>query len=101
MAKYKLIKNGVEDTETGTCIPDKAGNRDWKKYQEWLAEGNVPDLADPPPAPPTDEEIYNQTMQNNKLIKAMALTLNEAGAFSTAGEVLSILELKILIKDKM
>jgi hypothetical protein len=46
MAKYKLIENGVFDTETGANIPDDAGNRHWVEYQEWLAEPNTPDPAD-------------------------------------------------------
>lgn len=43
MAKYKLNPNGVTDTETGACIPEASDNRHWVEYQEWLAEGNVPD----------------------------------------------------------
>lgn len=44
MAKYKLIENGVQDTETGAFIPNAPGNRHWAEYQEWLLEpGNTPD----------------------------------------------------------
>lgn len=43
MAKYKLLPNGVIDTETGACIPNAPGNRDWQDYLEWVADGNTAD----------------------------------------------------------
>lgn len=43
MAKYKLTENGVFDTERKLSIPNAPGNRHWREYQEWLAEGNTPD----------------------------------------------------------
>ena len=48
---YKLLKFGVRRIADGACIPDAAGNSDWQRYQKWLAEGNVPQPADPEPAP--------------------------------------------------
>lgn len=56
MAKYKLNGNGVNDTETGACIPPDEGNRHWREYQEWLAEGNSPDPEDVP-APPSKKDL--------------------------------------------
>lgn len=41
--KYKLLENGVLDTETGAIIPPVEANRHWQKYQRWLAEGNEPE----------------------------------------------------------
>lgn len=43
MAKYKTINDGVKDTETGACIPCASGNRHWREYLAWVAEGNTPD----------------------------------------------------------
>ena len=30
----------------GQRIPNAAGNRDWQEYQDWLSDGNTPDLAE-------------------------------------------------------
>lgn len=46
MRKYKLTKEGVQDTETGAFIPDDPDNRDWRQYQAWLKEGNKPEPMD-------------------------------------------------------
>ena len=43
MAKYKLTNEGVQNVEMGAFIPANPANRDWRKYQAWLAEGNTPD----------------------------------------------------------
>ena len=42
---YKLSENGVTLTrEDGSVlsIPNAEGNRHWREYQEWVAEGNTP-----------------------------------------------------------
>lgn len=43
MAKYKLTKDGAQNTETTAFIPDDPGNNDWREYQKWLKDGGVPD----------------------------------------------------------
>jgi len=42
MSKYKLTEGGVQDTETGACIPFADGNRHYQEYLEWLAKDNTP-----------------------------------------------------------
>ena len=49
---YKLQRSGeVVCLANGATIPANPKNRDWQKYQRWLAEGNRPEPADPPPTP--------------------------------------------------
>jgi len=38
----------------GACIPQAPGNRDYREYLEWLAEGNTPLPAPEPPPPGPD-----------------------------------------------
>jgi len=41
---YKLQSTGsVTRLSDGAGIPPDIGNRDWRKYQSWLAEGNIPE----------------------------------------------------------
>jgi len=44
---YRLTKdpNVVQRTSDNACIPADPLNRDWQEYQQWLAEGNVPEAA--------------------------------------------------------
>ena len=54
---YKLIHNSdtVIRLADNAFIPADNGNRDYREYQEWLAAGNTPELADlPPPVNPLD-----------------------------------------------
>jgi hypothetical protein len=52
---YKLYNmQGVQTTGVSrhdddgsiSYIPNDEGNRDWKAYQDWLAEGNTPEAAE-------------------------------------------------------
>ena len=50
MAEYQLTtENTVIRTVDGAIIPNDPANRDWVEYQEWLADGGVPDPYVPPP----------------------------------------------------
>ena len=46
MVRYKLIENGVLNQDTGASIPFDEANRHYKKYLDWLEEGNIPEPAD-------------------------------------------------------
>ena len=41
MSDYTLNESGVTRSD-GASVPDDDRNRDWRAYQEWLAEGNTP-----------------------------------------------------------
>ena len=38
---YTIIEGGVKRSD-GACIPNNPNNKDWRKYQKWLAAGNTP-----------------------------------------------------------
>lgn len=53
MTTYKLSAHTTSvQRDDGAFIPNDPGNTDWQAYQAWLAAGNTPVAADPPPAPP-------------------------------------------------
>jgi hypothetical protein len=68
MAEYKLVLDeggevaGVKWTRPRDgvvlSVPNSDDNRHWRKYQEWLAEGNTPDPAFTP------EELSDMAIQN-------------------------------------
>ena len=63
MIKYKLTKQGVQNKETGVFIPECKGNRDWRKYQAWLSEGNKPLPMDEPQAVDENEAKIQAKMR--------------------------------------
>ena len=87
---YKHVKEGkvyFTNRPNGSTIYVSEDN------QEFMDSLNPPEL--------TTAMIYDQTIQNNKLIKALAMSLNSAGAFSIDGDVLSNSDLKALIVSNM
>jgi len=55
MYKLNRFGNAVTDTITGECLAV-----DSEKYKTWLAQGNVPDPADPPTPTEQRAAIQNQ-----------------------------------------
>jgi hypothetical protein len=55
MADYKLTSTDyVIRALDQSWIPNDPGNAARQEYDRWLADGGVPDPADPPPPPPRD-----------------------------------------------
>jgi len=67
---YKLKEGGVVRMYDEAHIPADPGNRDWREYQAWLAAGNVPLPADPPP-PPSQDELDTEAARQYAKLKAL------------------------------
>jgi len=90
----------VETDEGAYSVPKDEGNRHYGLVQEWLAIPGNDLLPEPPePDPPTIDEVYDQTIQNQKVLKALALCLND-GSF-VPGSNHTGAQLKAIVKAKM
>jgi hypothetical protein len=113
---YKLGKNGyvirlpyminvmedgelVQREESEAHIPPDPANSDRQFYDRWLASGRTPLPADPDPPEPTVDEIYDQLLQNQRLLKAVVLAINDGSL--TVGGNRTPTQLKAIIKAKM
>ena len=81
MGDYTLSESGVTRASDRASIPDDDRNRDWRAYQEWLAEGNV---ADPIPTPVINpavaERKASEKSARDKIATTSDLTADEESA---------------------
>ena len=79
MARYRLNKRkGVHDTVEDVSIPEDIKNRYWRKYQEWLSQGGVPDPYVAPVATPIPDSAQVDMVfagPQGRLLKKMFLKL--------------------------
>ena len=68
MAEYQLANGGVVRTSDGAMIPAAAGNRDWRRYQEWLNAGGVPDSMPVVAVLSIADHVENRIKGNSALI---------------------------------
>lgn len=74
---YKLTQSSfIIRTTDGAFIPADPANTDWQQYQQWLSEGNIPEPADPIPAP----VITSVTMRQARLALLGAGLLDDVDA---------------------
>lgn len=77
---YKLINSTtVKKLDGGWFIPFDDANTDYQEYLLWLAEGNTPEPADPPPAP----VITSVTMRQARLALLQSGLLTQVSASIT------------------
>ena len=78
---YTLAESGVTRASDRASIPADDRNRDWRAYQEWLAEGNV---ADPIPVvavdPAVAERKASEKSARDKIATTSDLTADEESA---------------------
>lgn len=86
-------------TEDGRffTVPNEPLNRHYQAVQDWIAAGNTPLPADPPPAPPTLDEIYDATLQQQRVFKAYVLAVNDGSVVPG----MTLVDLKTAVKAKM
>ena len=87
------------DDGTVYSVPNNMTNRHRVMLQAWLDDGNTLDPADPPPAPPTNEQIYDRVLKTNKVLKGLVKSIND-GTLVT-GATLTGAQLRTIIKNNM
>ena len=77
---------------------DRSGSIDDPFFKQWLKDGNPVDAYVAPPVP-TDDEIYDSVIQNQQVLKALVLCINDGSI--VPGADVSNTALKTAIKAKM
>ena len=71
MAAYKLLRTGaIQRQADSATIPLDLGNRDYQEYLAWVADGNIPDPADPAPLVYRDGLAVDQRLRTTNATPA-------------------------------
>ncbi len=89
----------ILDDGTELHVPDDMVNRHRRLLQVWLDAGNTLDPADPPPPPPTNDQLYDQVIQNQKVFKGYVLAVNNGSI--VPGSNMTGAQLKAAVKANM
>jgi len=83
MAEYQLTAtDAVIRTADGACIPNGPANRGRVEYEQWLADGGVPDpFVEPEPVPPQpsieDQVLYDHENRLRAIEGTPPLTIGD------------------------
>lgn len=106
MADYHYrLTNGthvvrLKDGKDEAWIPSEPFNNDWVAYQAWLAEGNTPDPAPPPPSFTGDMRDANQRLDAGIAAAQPSMddatqAQNRAGRARTTEDQIAILQVQV------
>jgi hypothetical protein len=104
MAKYKLTAEGFTILEPpNKSIPIDTRNTHYREYLQWVADGGVPDPADPP-SPPTQDELdrdaaklYTKALKNMTPAEVQTWVDNNINTLADAKDALKTLAVAVSI----
>lgn len=76
MADYRLAEGGGVIFQNRVSIPPDEKNRDWRRYQDWLAKGNTPDALVLPAAPERPEATARAAVEASNSLPDLKAALS-------------------------
>jgi hypothetical protein len=98
MADYKIVEGGVQRASDGATIPLDEGNGDYRRYLEWVKDGNQPDPADGPPQEELDRVARKQTLRANTLFNQLKSSTPEQVDTWVQNNINSLADAKQLLR---
>lgn len=83
-------------------IPVAPGNGDWDRIANWVESGQATIAAYVPPLPPTPltlDQIYDDMLTTNRVVKALVLAINDGSLVPGSNKTPA--QLRAIIKAKM
>jgi hypothetical protein len=79
MAEYVLTAEGVQERSSEQWIPSDPRNKDWRKYLDWVNDGNTADPMPVVPPVPISDKVENGLMNNPALAALVRRTAKAEG----------------------